>query len=169
MGFIPPSHQGSCSRLASMTWSVPNSLLASYRTLVSSTTVHGSLGYDPERTYGAIVSCCGTYSFHLLSGAPPTTVRGQIAASGQTLHVRSSPSRVLRAPLANGRVMTRPRSRFDLPRSRRIECAAMILSDRGRSNRDRERVVTLRLALRARRARDGDDLTCRVCPEGRVL
>ena len=47
-----------------MTRGVPNSLLASYRTLVSCTTVHGSPRYDPERTCDTIVSCSGTHSFH---------------------------------------------------------------------------------------------------------
>ena len=151
-----------------MTWSVPNSLLASYRTLVSSTTVHGSPGYDPERTCDTIVSCCGTHSFHLLSGAPPRTARGQIAASEQALHVRSSPSRDLCARRANGCVRTRPRSRFKLARSRRIECASLMRRDRARLNHDRGRVLTRPFASGARRSRDGDGLTCRACSEAAI-
>ena len=101
-------------------------------------------------------------------GAPPPTVCGQIAAAGQILHVQSSPLRALRARRANGRVTTRPRSRFKLARSRRISAAHSMRRDRARLNHDRGRVPTRPFASGARRSRDGDGLTCRACPEAAI-
>ena len=82
--------------------------------------------------------------------------------------MRSSPSRDLRARRANGCVSTRPRSRFKLARSRRIECASLMRRDRARLNHDRGRVLTRPLDSGARRSRDGDGLPCRACSEAAI-